>query len=74
MPIAPFLSDHSFDQDALDSMSAVFVAVCRRLGLADRSDQMTEVVARKIIELMQHGVHDTNMLRKTTLLEFGVIE
>jgi hypothetical protein len=74
MPITPFLRNEPFDQDAIDKLSTVFVTVCNKLGLVDRSDRMTEIVARKIIELAQRGVHDSDTLRKMTLLEFGVIE
>ena len=74
MPITPFLAGKAFDQNAIEDMSTVFVAVCSRLGLADRSDQVTEAVARTIIELAQRGVRDTETLRKRTLLEFNVIE
>ena len=74
MPITPFLAGQAFDQNQIDGMSAVFVAVCGRLGLADRSDQMTETVARTIIELAQRGVRDVETLRKMTLQEFNVID
>jgi len=74
MPITPFLAGHSFDQNAIDGMSTAFLAVCGKLGLADRADPMTEVVARKIIELTQRGVSDVDTLRKMALLEFNVLE
>lgn len=74
MPITPFLTGHPFDQEAIDRMSTAFLAVCGKLGLADRADPMTEVVARKIIELTQRGVRNAETLRKMTLQEFNVIE
>jgi hypothetical protein len=74
MPITPFLGNEPFDQDTITKLSTVFVAVCNKLGLADRSDKLTESVARHIIELAQRGVQDADMLRKMTLLEFGVVE
>jgi hypothetical protein len=51
MPITPFLAGRPFDQDAIDKMSTAFTAVCLKLGLADRSDPATLIVAKKVIEL-----------------------
>ena len=47
MSITPFLSSRSFDQKTIDMMSTAFVAECIRLGLADRSDPATLIVAKK---------------------------
>jgi hypothetical protein len=74
MPITPFLRNRGFDQAAIQNLSTVFVAVCCRLGLADRSDPATELVASKIIELAQRGVRDSETLREMTLQDFNVIE
>ena len=74
MPITPFLGGEAFDQNQIESMSTVFVAVCRKLDLADRSDPLTQAVAKKIIELAQRGVRDKDMLRKMTLSEFNVAD
>jgi hypothetical protein len=52
----------------------VFVTVCSRLGLTDRTDKVTETVARKIIELAQRGVRDAAALRQMTLREFNLDE
>jgi hypothetical protein len=72
MPITPFLAGQAFEPEAIHNMSAAFVSVCERLRLADRNDPMTETVARKIIELAQRGILDSETLRKRTLLEFNV--
>lgn len=74
MPITPFLAGQAFEPDPISDMFAAFVAVCSRLGLTDRSDQVTEVVAGKIIELAQRGVRDRDVLCKRTLLEFDIVE
>ncbi len=74
MPITPFLAGQAFDHQAIDRMSAVFVTVCSRLGLVDRTDKLNEVVAKKISELAQCGVSNAETLHKMTLQEFVVIE
>ena len=74
MPTTPFLAGQAFDQNQIEGMSNVFLDVCSKLGLADRSDKMTETVAKTIIELAQRGVRDVDTLRKMALREFNVVE
>jgi len=74
MPIVPFLAGQAFDQNQIEGMSTVFVDVCSKLGLADRSDKMTETVARTIIELAQRGVRDVGTMRTMALREFNLLE
>jgi hypothetical protein len=53
-------------------MSAAFIAACQKLRLADRSDPLTEIVARKIIEFRQRGIRDPEeALVQRTLSEFN---
>jgi hypothetical protein len=74
MPITPFLAGRPFDQDAIDMMSAAFMAVCGKLGLADRSDPATLIVAEKVVELAQRGISDVDTLRRMALQAFDVVE
>ena len=74
MPITPFLTGRSFDQERIDLMSTAYMAVCEKLGLADRSDPATLMVAEKVIELALRGVNDPDTLRRLALFEFEVVE
>lgn len=74
MPITPFLANQTFDQKQSEDMSTALVAVCSRLGLADRSDKVTENIAKTIIELAERGVRNPDTLRKITLMEFNIFE
>jgi hypothetical protein len=62
MPIRPFLSDQPFDPEDIEEMSLAFESVCKALHLKMRDDPVTRVVAEKIIELKQHGVHGVSTL------------
>ena len=53
-------------------MSDVLLRACDRIGLVDRKNPVTELVAEKIIELMQCGVSNPDELLKRTLEEFNV--
>jgi hypothetical protein len=62
MPITPFLRNQAFESEHIAAMSEAFVLACTSLGLADRTDPITELVARHIIEQAQAGVRTANAL------------
>lgn len=57
MTITPFLRTQAFDPELIQTMSEALTAACVTLGLTERSDLFTELVARRIIELAQRGIH-----------------
>jgi hypothetical protein len=70
MPITPYLRGEAFDPELLEAMGAAFGQACRALGLNDRSDKLTEMVARHIVEEAQRGVRTKTALYLTTMEEF----
>jgi hypothetical protein len=52
VPITPLLRN---DPEIVEAISAALMDACTTLGLVDRTDQMTEAVARHIIGLAQRG-------------------
>jgi hypothetical protein len=70
MPIAPFLRDEAFDPELIAIMSAALTKTCAALGLLDRTDRMTELVARYIIEAAQRGIRNETALYLSALKEF----
>lgn len=70
MPIRPFLSSHAFDPETVREMSLALESVCNTLGLKTIDDAATRLVAEKIIELSQHGVHGVATLHAMTVKEF----
>jgi len=67
MPITPFLHGQAFDPAAIRAMSIAFQDVCRTLGLTDKADAATEVVARKIFEVAQRGERDPARIASAAL-------
>jgi len=51
-------------------MGDVFEDVLQTLGLVDRQDPLTEMVAKKVIELAQAGERDPARLKQLTLEAF----
>ena len=72
MPITPYLAHQAFDPEVIETMSAAFVATCDALHLKVGDDPATRLVAEKVIELAQRGIRDPDVLRATTLKEFGL--
>jgi hypothetical protein len=70
MPIRPFLSGQAFDPEMIEVMSAAFTTVCASLGLADRDDPATRLIAGRIIEHAQRGVRSTASLHSLVIEEF----
>jgi hypothetical protein len=70
MPITPFLRSQAFDPETLEAMGSAFVATCEALGLSDRADPMTKLVAQKIIELAQRGFKNPTALHLAAMKEF----
>jgi hypothetical protein len=63
MPITPFVPDAAaFDPEALRAMGVAFERACQSLGLADRSDAVTKLVAYEIIDAASKGERDSDKL------------
>ena len=70
VPITPFLHGKAFDPAVIRNMSIAFLGVCQQLGLTGKTDPATELVAEKIIELAQQGIHDPARLADAALESF----
>ena len=71
MPIRAFLPEQSFAPEAVTIMSVAFERVCADLRLADKSDRMNEVVAKRIIHLTTTGSYsDPEELHAAVIASF----
>ncbi len=70
MPIRPFLTDHSFDPDTLRIMGTAFERACAALGLADKCDRATELVAHRVLDLVKRGERDPERLKAAVVKSF----
>jgi hypothetical protein len=71
MAIYGFLQNSGFDPESIKVMTAAYETARGQLGLTDRSDPLTELVARKIIEIAQTGVRDPAQLCERALSAIG---
>jgi len=67
MAIYRLLQNSSFDPEAVKVMTTAYEAARERLGLVDRSDPLTELVASRIIEIARTGVRDPDRLCEQVL-------
>jgi hypothetical protein len=63
MEIHQLLQKSAFGPEEIYCMTNAYEEALRVLGLTDRADPMTEILAKKIIEIAQTGERDPARLR-----------
>jgi hypothetical protein len=69
MPISPYLDGMPFDPETRRVMGLAFESTLAALRLADRSDPIVAIVAKKIIELVKSGETNPELLCEQALNE-----
>jgi hypothetical protein len=70
MTALTFAAHRAFDPEAIEIMSAAFSKLCAELGLSERGDRLTEVVARHVIEAAKSGLQTVSTIRHAVLEQF----
>jgi hypothetical protein len=71
MPIYELLKKQgSFEPEEVAMLGKVFEDVLRALRLARRKDPMTELIAKKLVELATAGMRDPERLKALTIQAF----
>jgi hypothetical protein len=60
-----------FGPEEIAILVAVYEETLRALGLKDRGDPLTEMIARKIISIAQTGIRDPDAIAKRAIKELG---
>ena len=71
MAIYRILQNCPLGPDEIARLVAAYEEALKALGLKDRSDLITELVARKIIEIGQTGVRDPLQLARLAIKALG---
>lgn len=71
MAIYRILQNAPLSPDDISRLVAAYEATLKALGLADRSDPITELVARKVIEIGQTGVADPMQISRRAVTDLG---
>jgi hypothetical protein len=72
MPIYRLLQNMPMGPDEIARLTTAYEETLRAIGLVDRNDPITEMIARKIIEIGQRGVRDPMLLSELTIKEMGI--
>jgi hypothetical protein len=71
MTIHRLLKNATFAPEEIERLVTAYEETLRRLGLKDRSDPITQLVAEKIIAIARLGIEDPTELCKLVLKELG---
>lgn len=71
MTIKTFLEGRRFDPETVKVMGIAFENARNALGLDNKDDFRTRIVARTVIELTHRGIRDADQLTAAVLREFG---
>jgi hypothetical protein len=74
MAIYRLLKNSPMGPEEISVLTAAYEQILKKLGLVDRSDPITQIVAKKIIEIGQTGVRDPEQLSSLALKELGTDE
>jgi len=72
MAIYRLLQNSPLGPEEIAMLTDAYERTLRALRLVDRSDPITEIVAKKIIELGQRGVREAKQLSILAIKELGV--
>jgi len=72
MAIYRLLQNLPMGPEEISRMTAAYEQTLRALHLDDRTDPLTEVIARKIIEIAQTGVKDPAQISQLAMKDLGV--
>ncbi len=67
MPIKRLLVGSKLEPNEIKALNTAFEQALRSLSLVDRNDPLTELVARKIIEIGATGIHDPARISEIAL-------
>jgi hypothetical protein len=72
MAIYRLLQNSPLGPEEISMLTDGYERTLKALNLVDRNDPITEMVAKKIIELGQRGVRDAQQLAELAAKELGV--
>jgi hypothetical protein len=71
MAIHRLLQNSPLGPEEITMLTDAYERTLRKLSLVDRNDPVTELIARKVIELGQRGVREAQQLCDLAIKELG---
>ena len=72
MAIYRILQNAAFDPERIELVAKAYEDTLRSLNLVDRSDPLTELIAKEIFEAAQRGERDSDRLRQVAIASLGL--
>jgi len=72
MPINRLIKEGSFDRPEIERLQKAYEITLKTLSLVDRNDPLTELVARKIIQISETGIDDPARLSARAIAELDL--
>jgi hypothetical protein len=72
MAIYRLLKKSTLEPEEISRITEAYEQALQTLGVKDRDDPLTEMIAKKIIKIAQTGVHDAAQLSALAIAELGV--
>ena len=72
MPIHRLLQNQPIGPEEISRLVTAYERALRGIGLVDRNDPLSEMVAKRVIEIAQTGVRDPKDIAARAILELGV--
>ena len=73
MAIYRLLQNAPMRPEEIDRLTAAYEQTLKALSLKDRNDPLTEMIAKKIIEIGQTGVKESAQISKLAIKELGIL-
>jgi len=74
MTIDNLFKNAPFASDEIGILVAAYEETLRTLGVKQRGDPLTELIARKIIAIAQTGARDASVIAKRVIVDLGFRE
>jgi hypothetical protein len=71
MTIHNLFRNSPFGPEEIEILVAAYEETLRALGLKDRADPLTEMVAKKIVAIAQTGIRDAGLIAERAIHELG---
>jgi hypothetical protein len=72
MPITAALRGLAFDPETIKAITTAYERACSELQLVDRTDPLTELVAKTIITVAETGERDPERIRQMAMEKLGM--
>ena len=70
MPLQALITDRSFDDETIARIDAAYQCALVTLGIKDRTDPVTRLIAETLLSIVDGGVRDERLLCERTVAAF----